>query len=219
MEQPAPDPLKPRRRGRPPGRSPEQLAQRERNRAHIITAASRVFAEKTYAQATIDDITAAAAISRATFYQYFDSKLALAIDIYDSIAPDWLGHFNRLPLLSDLSCADVKEWTARLAQLFVDHGYVTPLVEQLTLFEPTFRQRLARDLDGVIAGLAAAGLKGCQIEGRTGRDAAVQRARLRLLMLRLDQVCSMIARGELTSAEEVDVYLEIMAEELRERLL
>jgi AcrR family transcriptional regulator len=50
---------------------------RDATRRRIISAARRVFVKKGYAKATIEDITIAAGLSRATLYQYFSSKLAL----------------------------------------------------------------------------------------------------------------------------------------------
>jgi AcrR family transcriptional regulator len=50
---------------------------RDATRRRIIAAARKVFARKGYAKATIEDITSAAGVSRATLYLHFDSKFAL----------------------------------------------------------------------------------------------------------------------------------------------
>jgi AcrR family transcriptional regulator len=50
---------------------------RDATRRRIIAAARRVFVKKGYAKATIEEITAAAEVSRATLYLHFDSKFAL----------------------------------------------------------------------------------------------------------------------------------------------
>jgi AcrR family transcriptional regulator len=208
----------PARRGRPPGRSAQQEEQRKRNRAQIIAAAATVFADKPYAQATMDDIIAAAGISRATFYVHFESKLALAIEIYESIADSWFALFDELAAMAPLSIEPLKQWTLALARLYVDHGYVTPLVEQLALSEKGFRQRLAQDRDMVIARLANAGVTGCVAAMGSDRNALLQRTRLRLLQQRLDQVCGILIHADAASQEDADAYIEVMAEELLERL-
>lgn len=48
--------------------------QRDKRRAHILRAATGVFAEKGFHQTRISDVIAAAGIARGTFYLYFDSK-------------------------------------------------------------------------------------------------------------------------------------------------
>ena len=206
------------RRGRPPGRSAQQEQQRQLNRAAIVAAAAGVFAKKPYVHATIDEIIAAARISRATFYVHFESKLALAFEIYEGITADWLTHFDQLAQLDLSNTAGLARWTLDLVRIYVDHGYVTPLVEQLALFEPTARRRLAEDRDALIDRLARAGLPGCLRAVTAGPQQCLQRARVRLLMQRLDQVCSMLARGEAGPPEEADACLAVIAEELRDRL-
>jgi AcrR family transcriptional regulator len=58
---------------------PASLRQEHRDatRRRIVVAARKVFVKKGYAKATIDEITVAAGVSRATLYLHFDSKFAL----------------------------------------------------------------------------------------------------------------------------------------------
>jgi AcrR family transcriptional regulator len=58
---------------------PASLRQEHRDatRRRVISAARKVFVKKGYAKATIEEITAAAGVSRATLYLHFDSKFAL----------------------------------------------------------------------------------------------------------------------------------------------
>lgn len=206
----------PPRRGRPPGRTAQQEKQRQANRAAIVAAAAGVFATKPYIHATIDDIIAAAGISRATFYFHFESKLALAFEIYESIAVDWLDHFDRLKQIDLSDVGALTSWTRDLVQLYVDHGYVTPLVEQLAVFEGMFRQKLQQDIDRLIVRLADDGIAGCVRAVAPGPEQAIRYARVQLLMKRLDQLCGTIARGEATL--EPEAYLRVMAEELSAQL-
>lgn len=50
--------------------------------AEILRVAAEVFSEKGYRTATLDDLAAAAGISRATFYTYFPSKEELLCRLY-----------------------------------------------------------------------------------------------------------------------------------------
>jgi len=52
---------------------------RDATRRRVIAAARKVFIKKGYAKATIEEITAAAGVSRATLYLHFDSKFALLV--------------------------------------------------------------------------------------------------------------------------------------------
>ncbi|OHT20658.1 TetR/AcrR family transcriptional regulator [Edaphosphingomonas haloaromaticamans] len=193
-----------RRRGRPAGRTAAGEAQRRRTRAAILAGAGEVFAAAPYVHATIDDIIRAAGVSRATFYTHFESKLALAIAIYDGIAGDWLALFDALA--DARTAGGLRAWLDRLAALYADHGYVTPLVAQLRLFEPSFRERLLRDRDRIIDRLARAGLAGFAAAEGDMRE----RARAHLLLRRLDEVCADLATGEALAG----IHAELMVEEL-----
>lgn len=206
------------RRGRPPGRTAYQEQKRRQTRAAILNAATEIFSTTPYVHATIDDIIGKAKISRATFYDHFESKLGLASDIYDSIAPDWISHFDRLAEPGLLEKDGLEKWIADLARLYVAHGFVTPLVEQLVIFEHSFRLRIDRDRDALIERLAKAGLKSFATALGTGHEAQLQRARSRLLLLHLDQTCGMIARPDQITPEDADAYIEVLAEELRQQL-
>lgn len=74
----------------------EALTGRERNKARcrdaLVEAASRLFSERGFAQTTVDDIAAAADVSRRTFFRYFETKEAIALPEH----PDRLMRFRRL---------------------------------------------------------------------------------------------------------------------------
>jgi AcrR family transcriptional regulator len=64
---------KSRKRGRP--RAEDRIPEGSRNR--LLDAAVEVFAERGYERATIDEIAAAAGLSKGTLYWHFPSKAAL----------------------------------------------------------------------------------------------------------------------------------------------
>lgn len=215
--QPYPSAAKPRR-GRPPGRTARQEEMRRQTRASILEAASQVFSETPYLAATIDDIIRKAKISRATFYDHFETKLALAVAIYDSIAPDWLQHFELLGKPDIAKDGVLERWVSVLADLYVAHGFVTPLVEQLTISEPNFRARLNRDRDTMIERLAQDGVPGLKACVDMHQAPPLDRAKARLLMLRIDQVCGIVARGDQLTGEDARAYIAAIAEDLRTQL-
>lgn len=192
------------------GRNGFQQQRKEQTRAAILAGAATVFSATPYVFATIDDLIAAAGVSRATFYTHFDSKLALALAIYDSIESDWQGLYNELALMAHPAHAELEGWLRRLAHIYVEHGYITSLVIQLATFEPSFRQRLRDDGDQLIDRLGGADVGGF----RAALVDDAQRVRARLVLARLDQICAELAAHELLSANERSLYIAAGAEDL-----
>lgn len=62
-----------------------QQARAKRTRDDLLEAARRVFAGRGYAGATIDDITAAAGVSKGAYYFHFETKE----DILVALVTDW----------------------------------------------------------------------------------------------------------------------------------
>lgn len=67
------------------GRSRRALARRERARANILAAAVEVFSRAGYHQTSISDLHQAAGIARGTFYQYFESKNAVFLELTEEL--------------------------------------------------------------------------------------------------------------------------------------
>lgn len=61
----------------PPPPRHTRAEQRERNRGRLLDAAERVFAERGYRVATVDDVAAAAGLTKGAVYSRFASKQAL----------------------------------------------------------------------------------------------------------------------------------------------
>jgi len=55
-------------------RAERKLKRKRENKKFILEAAEKVFSQKGYSQATVDDISDEAQFSKATIYRYFDSK-------------------------------------------------------------------------------------------------------------------------------------------------
>ncbi len=62
-------------------RSKREQLRREENRKYIFVAAEKIFAQKGYSRATMDDIAAEAQFSKATLYRYFQGKAEIFSDI------------------------------------------------------------------------------------------------------------------------------------------
>ena len=201
-------------RGRPGGRTAFQEEKRRQTRSAILTAAGDVLSATPYVYATIDDIIRAAGVSRATFYMHFESKLALALAIYDGITADWMDVFDQLAAMKAHDAAELTAWTAALAALYVNHGFVTSLVVQLEIFEPSFRQRLRNDRDRLIDRLGEAGVGGFAHALAGGEAGFTQRVRAHLILRRLDQVCSDVSQPDVLTETEAAAFVSLTVDEL-----
>jgi AcrR family transcriptional regulator len=63
-------------------------------RLRLIESALRVFAEKGFDGASIDDVIAAAGVSRGTFYNYFRTDADLAAAVSEELTSETIGHIE-----------------------------------------------------------------------------------------------------------------------------
>lgn len=68
----------------------------EERKTQILAAATKVFTERGFADARMDDIVSEAGLSKGALYWYFDSKDAIIISILDQIFDYETGHVREL---------------------------------------------------------------------------------------------------------------------------
>jgi AcrR family transcriptional regulator len=197
-----------------PGRtSLDKIAtdRREGSLARLRAAADKVFAEQGYFSPTIDDIARVAHVSRPTFYRYFDTKFAAALDLFEreSRAAD--------PLWREIGKRDftrreiVAAWILELFDFYAARRHILRTFIEMGTAEPSFLTHLMRivpviisDLGDYIPSFAAA---------RGGdEDAIRQWTRACLLLQQLIDQCAGAAMGFLLV--ERDLLIEILAESL-----
>ena len=76
--------VKPRKRGRPPGRTPQGAAAKR----HLYATALQRIAARGYEGTTLRDIAEQAGVSVGLLYRYFPSKQAIVIALYDELSAD-----------------------------------------------------------------------------------------------------------------------------------
>src|SRR5580700_8451835 len=105
---------------------------RDATRRRIIAAARKVFVKKGYTRATIEEITAAADVSRATLYLHFDSKFALLAAATDKMRGDR---------------ADLRRWVEWALRWYAHNRPMAQAGEEAALSEdkPTDLERTALD--------------------------------------------------------------------------
>ena len=86
--------VKPRKRGRPPGQTPQGAAARER----LYDTAIRMIALRGYEATTLRDIANEAGVSVGLLYRYFPSKQAVIVALYDELSREFASRAARMPL-------------------------------------------------------------------------------------------------------------------------
>jgi AcrR family transcriptional regulator len=102
-----PDPLEPDwdlPRGQ--HRLPREVVSRNQ-RLRLVDGVARAMAERGYAKLTVEHVIAAAGVSRATFYEYFDNKQQAVLVAHDVIFERYLGAMVR-------SCNSEQEWPLKI---------------------------------------------------------------------------------------------------------
>jgi AcrR family transcriptional regulator len=77
--------VKPRKRGRPPGRTPQGAAARDR----LYATAIRLIGERGYEATTLRDIARQAGVSAGLLYRYFPGKQAIVLALYDELSQEY----------------------------------------------------------------------------------------------------------------------------------
>jgi AcrR family transcriptional regulator len=85
--------VKRRRRGRPPGATPQGAAARDR----LYATAIDLIAARGYDATTLRDIAKEAGVSVGLLYRYFPSKQAVVIALYDELSAEYARHAGKMP--------------------------------------------------------------------------------------------------------------------------
>ena len=132
-------------------------AQYDAHRAQILEAAARVFAERGYTAATMNEVAGAAGVSKATLYHYYGDKR----DLLEQVASS---HVARLEALVEAVGARQLEPAEHLRELVRSflHAYGSArhahrvLTEDVKFLDPQARSRVTGAQRRVVAGFAQA---------------------------------------------------------------
>jgi AcrR family transcriptional regulator len=149
----------------------------------FVEAAKRVFSERGYGAAAVDDIVKATRASRATFYLHFTSKAEVMAEIYESLMPGSAEYWRRLDR-SLGSREDLRAWLEQAIHWWEEHRDILPALHEAAVVDReiatkqyTNLRRLSDELTGYFA--AARGPK----------KRAEARLRIVLLITQLDEFC------------------------------
>ena len=121
---------------------------RDATRRRIIAAARKVFVKKGYTKATIEEITAAAGVSRATLYLHFDSKSALLAAATEKMRAEAMEGLRQLKdVLIRGDRADLRQWVEWVLHWYARNRPMALAGEEAQLSEdkPTEFERAALD--------------------------------------------------------------------------
>jgi len=85
--------IKPRKRGRPPGQTPQGAAARNR----LYATAMKLIAARGYEATTLRDVAKDAGVSVGLLYRYFPSKEAVVIALYDELSSEYARQSAEMP--------------------------------------------------------------------------------------------------------------------------
>ncbi|MFF3569200.1 TetR/AcrR family transcriptional regulator [Nocardia jiangxiensis] len=128
-----------------------QATHREMTRTLLTDAAITVFAEKGYAQSTIDQIAAEAGTSRATFYLHFRTKADLLRDLLERASGAFTEPYTRLAASLRAHDPDaVREWILEAMRGWIEvEDIMRPVYEAANASAETYRDIFPDDLPGI----------------------------------------------------------------------
>jgi AcrR family transcriptional regulator len=117
------------RRGEATG---ERAAGRQRRLARILGAAEELFAAHGFAKTTVDEIAAAAGVSKGLVYDHYPSKEALLGAVWDRLVAAWT-EAVRTSKFSDGSIADA---IGELLRISLEYVRDNPLLRRIIALDP-----------------------------------------------------------------------------------
>ena len=151
---------------------------RESLKEPILAAAVKLLHQKGFNATGVQDITEAAGAPKGSFYNHFESKEALGIEVLERY---WQAELNSLKILEGTDVAPVGRLKAYFHKLNLrarklDYRYGCPignLGEEMSDQSPVFRKRLAT-IFGVWSRAIEACVREAQADGSLRRDLAAK---------------------------------------------
>jgi len=141
------------------GRELRARGQRTLNR--VLEAGARVFAERGYHAARVDDIVKAANVSHGTFYLYFSSKQDLFSELAEGIAAEMAALARELPALD--GDGPFRDWLARFYELYSRHDRFLRTWTEAEISDSDLG-RIANDLVAELSRQLAARVRSADLE-------------------------------------------------------
>src|ERR1700760_2444899 len=126
-------------------------AQREFTRNRLIAAARTAFEEKGYVDVTIEDIVDPAGASRATFYLYFPSKVAILQALMAELDAEGTGILAICEANPDISVEGLLAWLRKSVEFYEDHKLLFRALYQAQIVEPEYANWMEVNVERFVA--------------------------------------------------------------------
>lgn len=145
---------------------------RAQRRAQLLELATRVFTEKGFQSTSMDDIAAAAGVTKPVLYQHFDSKEKLYVEVLDIIATSMIDEVRTIGEGRGDTNTRVRAGLHRFYEfvaldnslrLFTGHELISEAVRQKV---GSVLDRMAIELAGVLTATRHVGAEESRVLGR-----------------------------------------------------
>lgn len=126
----------------PPPQLPIRQQHKQMTRQRLLDAGIRAFRTRGYADATIDDIVAQAAVGRATFYLHFKSKLEVMRALIQETEQRNKDMIAELKAAASMDSAALRTWLDSFVRHLADHGDLFLVGMQALASEPELAPEL-----------------------------------------------------------------------------
>lgn len=181
--------------------------QKDLTRQRLITAALEVFSQNGYMDATIEEVTDAAGVSRATFYLHFRGKLSVVQAVIASLSDESAAIYESLAALPAPTFAQLRTWMDDTVTFWERNLREVDVVQQALATDPDFTASYLDALDRSVEVMTAPLVAGGRMEGTEAQ------LRGRMLILQLDRLCFFwIVRGlpmGMDRARMIDILTDV----------
>jgi len=110
----------------------ERAAGRERRLARILDAAEQLFATHGFAKTSVEEIAAAARVSKGLVYDHYASKEALLAAVWERLVTAWTAEVRKTKL-ADGALAD---GIGEVVRVSLEYVHATPLLRRIIALDP-----------------------------------------------------------------------------------
>lgn len=145
---------------------------RAQRRAQLLELATRVFTRKGFQATSMDDIAAAAGVTKPVLYQHFTSKEELYLEVLDVIAESMIEEVRQIGEHGGDTVGRVRDGMHRFYEfvalenslrLFTGHEVISEAVQERVA---TVLDRMALELAGVLTASREIGVEESRVLGR-----------------------------------------------------